>query len=566
MTTTISLSLLRLFATAATTLVLLSCGGAPPAAEEEEGESEPAEIVIGERLFLEARFAQAFFAAAGGDVNATALGDPVLETTQTLQTPLPGPFRGMTMNCRACHLVDEHRTTPGGGVRTYADFARRSPVPSRDDGLTTTPRNSPPLVNATLPRAGAFFLHFDGEFATATDLVRGTYTGRNFGWLPAERDLAVAHIANVIRNDDGNGLLAADFGGLPYRTVLAGTDSSIPPALRLPVEFRLDVDRASDGEVLDAAAALVTAYLGSLVFGQDAAGEFVASPYDTFLRRNGLPRSPAQSEDPAAYSRRLRERVEALSNPAFITRRNGRLTLHDQEFAFGAQELEGLRVFLAQPQVIPPAADVLERGGVGNCVPCHPAPNFTDFRFHNTGAAQEEYDAVHGAGAFGVLPVPGLAERNAAPEEYLPPSAADPNAKGPFLAVPADGAPGRTDLGVWNVLGNPAVPAPQAGLEQVLCDTFAVPMAECTAAALLPRSIALFKTPGLRSLGQSAPYLHTGRMDTLEDVVRFYATLSSLARATAVRNADIELPGIALVERDVAPLVAFLRALNEDYE
>jgi len=63
------------------------------------------------------------------------------------------------MNCRACHLVDEQSGVSGGGNRTYDDFARRSPIPAREDGLATTPRQSPPLVNASLARR-KFAAHF----------------------------------------------------------------------------------------------------------------------------------------------------------------------------------------------------------------------------------------------------------------------------------------------------------------------------------------------------------------------------------------------------------------------
>jgi hypothetical protein len=42
--------------------------------------------------------------------------------------------------------------------------------------------------------------------------------------------------------------------------------------------------------------------------------------------------------------------------------------------------------------------------------------------------------------------------------------------------------------------------------------------------------------------------------------------MSRLAREGRVRNADPDLSGILLKDEDVAPLAAFLRALNEDYE
>src|SRR5262245_23440770 len=116
---------------------------AGPARGQEE--HDPAEVTIGERLFLETRFAQ-FFAANATDVNAPLPdgGDPVVEETETTDAPLAGPFAGQAINCRACHLVDEQLVIDPlgipdfseGGMRTYADFARRSPVPEREDGLT----------------------------------------------------------------------------------------------------------------------------------------------------------------------------------------------------------------------------------------------------------------------------------------------------------------------------------------------------------------------------------------------------------------------------------------------
>ena len=134
----------------------------PAIAQEEEEEADPAQVAIGERLFLETRFAQ-FAAAQGGDVNAPfPIGDPVVQQLVTMTGSIPSPFAGQSMNCRSCHLVDDVKDTPGGGNRSYADFARQSPIPLREDGRTTTPRNSPSLVNASLSRGRPFFLHFDG--------------------------------------------------------------------------------------------------------------------------------------------------------------------------------------------------------------------------------------------------------------------------------------------------------------------------------------------------------------------------------------------------------------------
>lgn len=160
-----------------------------------------AEQAVGERLFLETRFAQAFkvFLDNGGKVNDPNAGDPVLDTLETVGAPIePGPFKGLSMNCRACHMVDDALTAPGGGMRTYADFARRSPIPARADGKTHAPRNSPALVNSALARPGGVLFYFDAEFNSMEDLVAATFTGRNYGWLPGERAQAIAHLARVV--------------------------------------------------------------------------------------------------------------------------------------------------------------------------------------------------------------------------------------------------------------------------------------------------------------------------------------------------------------------------------
>ena len=529
-------------------------------AEEAGDPPDPAEVAAGERLFLETRFAQFFLQNCGGDLNAVpAPGDPAMDETETTAGGLRGPFKGLSMNCRACHLVDEHADRPLGGVRAYADFARRSPIPDRGDGRTHSPRNSPSLVDSTVPRPGPLLLHADGEFATMEDLVRGTFTGRNFGWLPPEQAQAAAHLANVIRGDDGNGELAAQFGGLSYRTLFAGTARGIPPELVLPESFRLDVGTATDPQIVDAVVALVAAYVDSLRFTRDSGGRFAGAPYDLFLRKNGLPAAPDAGESDLDYARRLRGLIDGLAAPVFVTPADGSLALHPQDFEFGPKELEGLRIFLAEPSTVPPPAPELAAGKKGSCLSCHAPPNFSDFGFHNVGAAQSEYDAVHGSGQFAAFlaTVPTLAARV---DADLPPSASNPSGLGAFLDIPRSSAPGRTDLGLWNVFANPHVPGPQAGLTALLGASSPPTNAD------LNRTVALFKTPSLRDPGQTAPYFHTGQKDSIGDVLRHYLAFSELARAGQVPNGAPELSGIALVEADLAALRAFLRSLNEDYQ
>lgn len=608
---------------------------------------------IGERLFLETRFAEFFFTNSGGNANAQLTnGDPVMNTSASIYGPLPGPFAGQSMNCRACHMVEEQETT---GNRTYCDFAPRSPIPNIGDGHATTTRNAMPLVDALLPRTPPLFLHFDGQFATPQDLIITTLTGRNFGWKPTEYQTAIHHIANIIRNDDGSGTLAQQYGGWSYTAAFEGSryPQPIPSQYLIPDQNDMDVsvtdtnseDYVTDEKIVQNIASLIQQYLETLVFSQGDNGAFNGSPFDVFLIKNGLPQQPAPAETPLQYGRRLLRLVAGLSHPQWVTDpADGHFVTnaHGQQFQFGSSELAGLEIFLTDSTSLDVATNLQRQGTtagieVGNCIACHTPPAFTDFIFHNNGAAQEEYDAIHGAGAFMALSVPGLRERQANYNAYLPPTTNHPNALGTFETPPTTNHPGQVDLGLWNVFANPDFPAPQAGLQQILpqllsvsapqishavmtgrgfdfrgngpsgwtysvlaSTNLSVPLSNWTViatntfdrngsfrfsdddvshapqgfyalalgtlppGAALPAMIARFKTPTVRDLVSSEPYLHTGRMNTIEDVVGFYQTISTKARAGKLRNADPQLGGILFDDSATAPLAAFLRALDEE--
>jgi hypothetical protein len=564
-------------------LLLAGCGGgssdSAPASVSATG-TPGAQADVGERLFVETRFAQFFKAnlPPSGNVNdPLPAGDPVVAKVPIPGHPsgIAGPFAGMSMNCRSCHFVDEFVDAQGNNMRTYTDFVTRSPIPSRPDGKVTAPRNSPPLVNASLDRPGGTLFHFDGEFSTLEDLIVGTFTGRNFGWLPGQKAEAIHHIAQVMRGDDGSGAIAQQFDGLPYRILFTGSNPNIPEELSLPPEFRVLIGTASDQEIFDAVVKVVAAYVNGLRFSQtDDAGNLIRSPFDVFLSRNGLPQRPNSGETPLDYSRRLLTLVNALGSPQFVTSNpnnptnlQGKFQFHPgQGFIFGAQELAGLKIFLAEPSAVPPSAPELAAGQIGNCIACHAAPNFTDFKLHNTGVAQQEYDnpaigAGHAAGAFAALAIPSLAARS--PDD-LPDTEQHPTASGRFRSIPSAGTT-LTDLGVWNIFLNPDMPNPQAKIRAILCDEH-LPAACPADSVLLDEAIARFKTPGLRDLGHSAPYMHNGQFDTLDDAVGFYLGTSSRARAGTLRNGINAVQGIALLPADITPLVTFLKSLNEDYQ
>jgi hypothetical protein len=604
---------------------------------------------IGERLFLETRFAEFFFTNSGGDANAIlANGDSVVSNEASIYGPImPGPFSGRSMNCRQCHTVQEEENKEVAilppfdtGNRTYCDFAQRSPIPNLGDGHLATARNAMPLVDSLLPRSVPLFLHFDGQFASPQDLVIGTLTGRNFGWQPTQYETAIHHIANIIRNDNGEGALAQQYGGYSYTLAfesLAGTpiQYSIAPVFRMNVAITdtNDANYVTDYQIVQNVAALITAYLKTLVFSQDTNGLFNGSPYDIFLIKNGLPQRPNVNETPIQYSQRLLHLISGLTNTQYVTDpADGSFMTQNQLFQFGTNELAGLKIFFALSNSTSFPTQV------GNCVACHAPPAFSDFIFHNTGAAQEEYDSIFGNGAFMTLSIPTLAQRLSNYDGYLPPTTNHPSALGTFETPPTAGYPGQVDLGLWNVFANSDFPAPQPGLQQIVTQlipgglrppsisttisgksitlngkngvpgwtyyvltstNLMLPLSDWeviatnsldgsgdfnwsetadprvaekfyrisldTTASVLPYTVGLYKTPTVRDISSSEPYFHTGRLDTIEDVINFYAMVSVETRAGLIRNGDPRLAGILMETNSVVPLAAFLRSLNEDY-
>ena len=522
-----------------------------------------AEVRLGDRLFFETRFAQFYFAQAKGDSNATLpAGDPLMDKVPVaLGEDLPGPFAGQGINCRQCHLGSDFLPDRLRAGRTYGDFTRRSPIPPRGDGQVVTSRNSPLMIDLGIPREVPELFHFDGEFVSHEDVIRDTLVGRNMGWLPNEQEIAKKHIAKIIREDEGMNprhIRYADGKGIPYRVVLAGESPTLLHQ-EIPAQYRIDVMNASDDEILDAIAVLMHAYMDSLRFGTNNTFRKSASPYDLFLKKNDLPAAPNPGEPAADYADRLLKELNSRIGFAWVDDRDDRFALHEQSFQFGPTEFIGLRTFLTR------AGDAKKKQGVGNCVACHPPPRFTDFSLHNTGVSQIEYDAIFQDGAFAALKVPGLSERNANFDAYLPPSAKHPNASGRFRSIPEREKPGRTDLGVWNVFANPDLPKPQAALRTILCAPSGPAPGDCREEEVLPLTLGYFKTPSIRDLGQSEPYFHTGGVDTVDEALAFYRTVSDLARAGKLRNGSPEIAQVQLGDRDQVALVAFLRSLNEDY-
>lgn len=144
-------------------------------------------------------------------------------------------------------------------------------------------------------------------------------------------------------------------------------------------------------------------------------------------------------------------------------------------------------------------------GEAGGCVDCHNGPLFTDGQFHNLG-----------------LPT-----------------------------VPKDGIdPGRA-RGAGDVLHDPF------NCLGAHSDTTDCPELRYLDPSF-PDFAAAFKTPSLRNVTRTAPYMHDGQMATLEAVLLFYDTLPGRA---LVGHRELTLAPLRLSDADRRALVAFLGTL-----
>lgn len=148
--------------------------------------------------------------------------------------------------------------------------------------------------------------------------------------------------------------------------------------------------------------------------------------------------------------------------------------------------------------------------GKGQCINCHSGPNFTDNQFHNIGVTQLGHP----------VQVPTTDEGRF-------------NGVLPLLADPFNGAGVFSDDTV-------AGAAKLAGLNQN------------------PSLHGLFKTTTLRSVNETAPYMHTGHITELRGVILFYARGGDTLGFVGAN----ELVPFVASSQEVDDLVAFLEALE----
>ena len=390
------------------------------------------------------------------------------------------PKGDLPASCSHCHMFDES----GQGIRAHADFLNRSWVSYRaQDPRREESRNSPTLFDVGKMAR----LHFDGEFGSLEELVKGTLSGRPMGWLPGEQQDAFNQIQRVILADkapDGS-----------YRD-------------QFKQAYGVNVESAGRDALMDWVAKAIADFTRTLNAKR-------TTPYDKFIEGNGLAAEPQSGEDVNSYSKRLLDGIAALET-------SGKLKL---PAGFDQPALAGLKLFFSYEGP----------SHVGNCAVCHSPPLFTDFSFHNTGVSQSEYDAVHGEGGFAALEIP-KASKAARPAPQ-------------FRDAPSKRRLGVADLGHWNFANLENSPLRRVNETN---DQF------------LDRMIGTFKTPTLRNLAFTNPYMHNGAFASLEDALAELARLAQLSRGGLIRQGDPELANIRISEEDIAPLAAFLNTLNQD--
>ena len=69
-----------------------------------------------------------------------------------------------------------------------------------------------------------------------------------------------------------------------------------------------------------------------------------------------------------------------------------------------------------------------------------------------------------------------------------------------------------------------------------------------------------FKTPSLRNVALSGPYMHDGRLRTLNDVMAFYRSGGN----TNAANKDPKIRKLNLSDQDASDIIEFLKTLTDD--
>jgi len=199
--------------------------------------------------------------------------------------------------------------------------------------------------------------------------------------------------------------------------------------------------------------------------------------------------------------------------------------------------------------------------GKASCIDCHNTPLLSDGRFHDIAVPQAgNYvptvdDCPPGSAVCDCTP--GDESRTCEPSgawagalRLTAASARTFRRDGPFSDAPGDG--------------------PGPGGEPCATTTIAAAPADCTAGPD-PALKGAWRTPSLRDVALTAPYMHDGYYQTLADVVQHYNRGGVPGAGTSFTSADagaagphvaVQLKPLDLTDQEAADLVAFLETLT----
>jgi cytochrome c peroxidase len=78
-----------------------------------------------------------------------------------------------------------------------------------------------------------------------------------------------------------------------------------------------------------------------------------------------------------------------------------------------------------------------------------------------------------------------------------------------------------------------------------------------------PEDFGAFRAPSLRNVELTAPYMHNGVYETLEQVIEFYDEGGAKGLGISFEHQDEDVKPLELTEQDEKDLAAFLRALTQ---
>jgi len=81
--------------------------------------------------------------------------------------------------------------------------------------------------------------------------------------------------------------------------------------------------------------------------------------------------------------------------------------------------------------------------------------------------------------------------------------------------------------------------------------------------SLRPSDVGKFKTPSLRNVALTAPYMHDGRFKTLEEVVDFYSEGLKFSETIDPLMKNVHRGGVQLTAEDKKDLIAFLHTFTD---